>query len=393
MSNKKSKKNTSRASKDDHVKKGKATNMHEETDGMTELPSDRLAKRHQSNQNVTYITIEETDTGETIIKSEESDEEILVEKEEVKETKEPKEPKELPKSQSYADKLPKMKQKRRKKLNRRLATILTIFGVSALALIYYVSPFSKLGAVKVQGVKTIPPERIVETSGYKLGDSVWSQYYTEQPLKNIVKRNPRVASVTKSFSGVNHIVLHVKEQDEIAYEKRSDGYYPLFKDGRVANEKTDNPDSHYPVLIDFSDKKYVQKMMMSYDTFSEEVKENIKEIYYAPSKANEYRISIIMHDGNEIIGSMTDIENKINYYPQVAQQMAEMGIVDMEAGIYSYSYETRDEYEKQQQKIKEARERGDADLDLEGSEEINFDEILNLDGNQEENENENADVE
>ena len=33
------------------------------------------------------------------------------------------------------------------------------------------------------------------------------------------------------------------------------------------------------------------------------------------------------------------------------------------------------------------------DLDLEGSEEINFDEILNLDGNQEANETENADVE
>jgi len=347
-----------------------------------ELPSDSLSKRHKSHQNVQYILLEESDDGETIVSTE------VDKTSQVNDDVSQIEKKDLPKSQSFADKLPKMKEKRKKKLNRRLATILTFFGLTALGLIYYVSPFSKLGHIKIIGAEHVSDDQIVETSGYDFKKSMWSQYFTDQPERLIIKNNPRISKVTKSLSGINEITLHIKEQQEVAYEKRADGYYPIFKDGRVANETTSDPDQHYPILIDFTDKKYVKKMMKNYEGFTEDVKENIKEIYYTPSDANQYRVHLLMHDGNEIIGSMTDLKDKINYYPQVAQQMDEMGIVDMEAGIYSYSFETRDTYEKQKEKMQEARERGDADLDLEGSEEIDFDEILKFDPNDDQTENE-----
>ena len=48
-----------------------------------------------------------------------------------------------------------------------------------------------------------------------------------------------------------------------------------------------------------------------------------------------------MNDGNKVLVSINDLGSKMKYYPQIAKEMSDKGIrgiVDMEAGIYSYPY-------------------------------------------------------
>ncbi len=50
-----------------------------------------------------------------------------------------------------------------------------------------------------------------------------------------------------------------------------------------------------------------------------------------------------MNDGNQVILNINNLANQMKYYSQVAKDMDEKGVIDMEVGIYSYPYSSTQE--------------------------------------------------
>lgn len=259
-------------------------------------------------------------------------------------------PKELPKSKSFADKLPKMKEERRQRLKRRLLLIVGLFGIATLVLIYYVSPISKLSALEITGNEKVSEEAIALSTNYKKDQFFWEAYFDKKALSEVKKMNPRVKSIRRSISHINNILLTVEEYEEVAYAKKGDTFFLILENGTILDEEVEQTHQEFPVFTNFENGDKLEKMMAVYQNLDEAMQDNILEVELSPTTHNANRVIIRLKDENQIIGSVLNLDEKIGYYNQVASQMSEPGIVDMEAGVFTYSFATKESYE--QEKIK-----------------------------------------
>lgn len=252
--------------------------------------------------------------------------------------------KELPKSESFADKLPMLKQERRHRLIRRLSFLIGLFGIAALGMLYYISPLSKLGTVVVTGNENINTEQIVAASKFKTGEALWPQYFErDKASKAITEEFPRAKTANISLSRFNQLVISIKERSIVAYMLENGDYYPILDNGVTLTEKVKQPEGNFPILSGFKDQAILLRLLQAYHKIPAEIRSNISEIHATPSAANPYLITLYMNDKNQIIASIKDVAEKIVYYPKIAAMMSENGVVDMEAGAYSYKYGTSGE--------------------------------------------------
>lgn len=253
--------------------------------------------------------------------------------------------KDLPKSRSFADKLPKMKVQRQQRLKKRLTLLVSLFGIAALGMIYYVSPLSKVNRLEIVGNQKVEASLIAKATKISDKDGIWSAYFDKSVLAKVKASHPRIKDVEVHLSKINNLKIVVTEFSEIAYAKEGKAFHPVLENGVIlTNETVEQADDQFLVLINFTPGVSLENLMANINKVDEVVKNNIKEISSTPSKNNEYLVTMTMKDGNQIIASTKDYQDKINYYPQVASEMSEKGVVDMEAGIFSTSF---DEIKKQ----------------------------------------------
>lgn len=248
--------------------------------------------------------------------------------------------KDLPKSLSFADKLPKMKESRQQRLKKRLIILLSLFSILVFLLLYYVSPLSKVRTVKVVGNDKVASESVVSSLQLHRKEFIWAAYFDKDMLTNVKKENQRINTIDRKLIGINGLKIIVTEHADVAYLKSGEKLLAVLDDGTIVKENVMQPDNKYPVMIGFKEGKVLKAFAEKFYIVSSEVKDNIKEIHATPSKVNPYLFTIYMDDGNEILASTRDYYEKINYYPNIAKQMPENGLVDMEAGVFSKSYAT-----------------------------------------------------
>lgn len=248
--------------------------------------------------------------------------------------------KDLPKAISFADKLPKMKERRKKRLKKRLLIVVGLFITLVLGLLYYISPLSKVGTVKVVGNEKIASEHVISAVGLDKGKFIWDAYFDKKAFEKAKKDNPRINSVERKMIGLNGLKLIVTEYPEVAYVKENNQLFPVLESGAIIRENVVKPENKFPLMVNFKEGEVLKAFVEKFYIVSNDVKKNIKEIHAAPTKNNPYLVTIYMEDGNEILASARDYFEKINYYPSIAKQMTENGVVDMEAGVFSKSYAT-----------------------------------------------------
>src|SRR5699024_3339808 len=95
---------------------------------------------------------------------------------------------------SIEDRIPKLKEARKKKANRRLVFYMTIFFFLISIIIYLQSPLSEVKQVTVQNNAFVPDEEIVEISGLSEKQNIWAIDFAavEETLEN----NPIIDTVT-----------------------------------------------------------------------------------------------------------------------------------------------------------------------------------------------------
>lgn len=240
---------------------------------------------------------------------------------------------------SFSDHLPNFKAYRDKKLRKRLLILVVIFLVPLLGSLYYISPLSKVSAVVVAENPLTPKEALIESSQIVKNERLWPQFFARQRIATAIeKANPRVKKATITLQQWNQLHLHVEEYSESAYLVKGNDYLPILENGTILQEPQKEVTKGRVIVENFTDETLILETLKQYKELPEEIQDAISQITYAPSKNNEELLTIFMNDGNQVIVGISKLADHMKYYLQVAKEMSEKGVIDMEVGIYSYPY-------------------------------------------------------
>ena len=240
---------------------------------------------------------------------------------------------------SFSDHLPNFKAYRDKKLRKRLLILVVIFLVPLLGSLYYISPLSKVSAVVVAENPLTPKEALIESSQIVKNERLWPQFFARQRIATAIeKANPRVKKATITLQQWNQLHLHVEEYSESAYLVKGNDYLPILENGTILQEPQEEVTKGRVIVENFTDETLILETLKQYKELPEEIQDAISQITYAPSKNNEELLTIFMNDGNQVIVGISKLADHMKYYLQVAKEMSEKGVIDMEVGIYSYPY-------------------------------------------------------
>lgn len=249
-----------------------------------------------------------------------------------------------PANGSFADRLPKLKMQRDSLLYRRLTFLIILFSIPLLFTIYYVSPLSKLAKVTVTGNRKLTTEAVLQAADFKLQDNLWSQFFhREKNQEKLEKAQPRIKRTRVAIENFNQFHLTVTEYREVAMLAKGNEYSPILENGQVMDETLKKDEQNLPILEDFKSEKKILAVLQNYQKLTPKIRSGISQIKYTPTKSNDELLKLYMNDGNQVIVNISNLTQQMRYYPQVANDMKEKGVVDMEVGIFTYPYPKEDE--------------------------------------------------
>lgn len=241
-------------------------------------------------------------------------------------------------SKSFADRLPNLKKYRNRRLIGRLSLIVGILLVPLIIAVYYVSPLSKLESIKVTGNQSVAADAIVDQSKVKLHEEIWAQYFHREQTESLLKKTfPQIKTATVSIKPLNHFVIRVSEYQKVALLLKDSKYSPVLENGAVLGEASEQADKGLPVLEGFEAGSKITRTLAAYQKLSSEIREGISQIKYAPRENNDELLNIFMNDGNQVIVNISNLASQMQYYPQIAKDLEEKSVIDMEVGIFTYS--------------------------------------------------------
>ncbi|GEB28055.1 cell division protein FtsQ [Enterococcus casseliflavus] len=241
------------------------------------------------------------------------------------------------KARSFADRLPNLKAYRNQVLIRRLALIIGLLMIPLLIVLYFVSPLSRLANVVVKGNQEVSAEAILENSDLAVNEEMWPQFFERnQSVAAIKKELPRIKNASISLSGINRFDITVTEFQEVALLAKDGGYAPVLENGAVLDDISEQPEEGLPVLENFSAEDKIKATLSAYQELSSEIRDGISQIKYTPRDSNDELLTLFMNDGNQVIVNISNMVSQMQYYPQIAKDLTEDSIVDMEVGIFTY---------------------------------------------------------
>lgn len=242
---------------------------------------------------------------------------------------------------SIEDRIPKLKQARKKKANRRLIFYLSIFFFLIAIIVYLQSPLSHVKTVTVTGNSFVSDEYVIETSDITDKTNIWT--INKSKIKDTLRKNPTVKSVEIDKDFPRTVTINLTEYDRVGYVRDDDVYYPILENGQVLTtlkQKSINGDA--PLLMDFSDKSYLHKMTSELNNLPDSILNSISEIHWKPTDDNKNKILLYMNDGYLVDGTIRNFSEKMQVYPSIVAQLNpnSKGIVHIGVGAYFESFDT-----------------------------------------------------
>jgi cell division protein FtsQ len=241
------------------------------------------------------------------------------------------------------DRIPKLKQQRRRKANRRLIFLLFLF-FSLIAIISYVkSPLSHVKTVIVNGNVVYTKTEIITKTALTSKNNIW-----QIKGKNIEKKLESLQEVKNASVEVrwpNSVIIQVKEHKRVAYLKKDALFYPVLENGSILSNGQSYPPINAPVLFDFEEGIVLKEMVTELKALPEAILNSISEIHYSPYKTDKYHVSTFMNDGFEVSATIRSYSDKMSHYPSIISQLDKnkKGIIDLEVGSFFKAYSSEEE--------------------------------------------------
>ncbi|MGD7008514.1 cell division protein FtsQ/DivIB [Metabacillus sp. 84] len=244
---------------------------------------------------------------------------------------------------SIEDRIPKLKQQRKQKTNKRLIMFLCLFFILILLVIYFQSPLSKIAVLEVTGNSHSIEKEILKASGVEKGTGFWN-LNEDKTIANVKKlKEIKSVQVLKTFP--NKVTLQVEEYRRVAYAEKNGSYLPILENGVVIKSDAQSLPADAPILINWNDAEHLQEMATALLKIPKPITASISEIYHTPEKNDSWHITLYMNEGFIISGSVRNIAEKIKDYPSIVSQLkpGSKGIIHMEVGTYFESFDKPEE--------------------------------------------------
>lgn len=287
-------------------------------------------------------------------------------------SKEPSEKEE--KSQKAAPKVKEEKEKKKKERPEkpakpkiapvhiwRAVSILVPSVLVLLLSVYLLTPLSTIKNIEVKGNSNTQADDIKQASGIQDSDYTLALLLDKETYAERIKSNHWIESAKINYQFPTNFTIEVKEFDIVGYYVSGEEYYPILSSGTVESTPADRlnlPETY--LTVTFNDEQQVKKLITGLSTISEDIKSQIQKIELAPSKATADLLKITMLDTDEILVPLSELSKKLPYYSKIKPQLSEPSVVDMEAGVYSYTIADKlieEAEEKAKQEAKEAEKK------------------------------------
>ncbi|HEX6922614.1 MAG TPA: cell division protein FtsQ/DivIB [Bacillales bacterium] len=237
------------------------------------------------------------------------------------------------------DRIPKLKEQRRQKANRRMILYISVFFFLILVIVYFVSPLSHVGKVTISGNHYVANEAILNASGLSADPSFWDA--DPKSLESKIGQIKEIESVEVSRHFPNKITIQVTEYDRVAYLKKDGHFFPILENGArlPALSENDIP-AGAPILVNWPKGKMLEAMASQVQQLAEPIVHRISEIYYTPTDHFPKGITVYMNDGFEVRARISDFASKMTKYPEVISEIDPQakGIIHMRVGTYFEKY-------------------------------------------------------
>ncbi|RFU63366.1 cell division protein FtsQ/DivIB [Peribacillus glennii] len=241
---------------------------------------------------------------------------------------------------SIEDRIPKLKQIRKRKANRRLIALLSIFFVLIASVMYFLSPLSHIRSITVVGNRYISQEEVVRLSRLTNDTSIW-KINKKQSIENI-KSNPEIKTAEIRAKIPNSVVIKINERNRIAYMAKEGRFLPILENGEILGpiKKGDIP-VYAPVLVGFGEGNKLNQLLGELEQLPQEILNSISEIHEASTKTDIYHITMYMNDGFEVSATSRTLSEKLVHYPSIISQLDPdiKGVIDLEVGSYFKAFD------------------------------------------------------
>ena len=237
---------------------------------------------------------------------------------------------------------------------------LTILFPSLLLLIvsaYLLSPYATMKDIRVEGTVQTTADDIRQASGIQDTDYTINLLLDKAKYEERIKSNYWVESAQLVYQFPTKFTIKVKEYDIVAYYISGENHYPILSSGQLetsAVSLVSLPETYISVL--FNDSEQIKTFTSELAQISPELKAAIQKVELAPSKVTSDLIRLTMNDSDEVLVPLSEMSKKLPYYSKIKPQLSEPSMVDMEAGVYSYTVADKLIMEAEEKAKKEAEE-------------------------------------
>ena len=311
----------------------------------------------------------ESDSKDSKSAKKESEEKVEesedVKKEVPKEEPKSKEPKKQNKQDKKIEKKPvKEKQVKPKIPGVHIWRAISILFLSLLLLVvsaYLLSPYATMKDIRVEGTVQTTDDDIRQASGIQDSDYTINLLLDKAKYEEQIKSNYWVESAQLVYQFPTKFTIKVKEYDIVAYYVSGESHYPILSSGQLETSSVSLvslPETYISVL--FNDSEQIKAFTSELAQISPELKSAIQKVELAPSKVTSDLIRLTMNDSDEVLVPLSEMSKKLPYYSKIKPQLSEPSVIDMEAGIYSYTVADKlimEAEEKAKQEAKEAEKK------------------------------------
>lgn len=237
------------------------------------------------------------------------------------------------------DRLPKLKEQRKQKVNRRLIFYISLFFILILLIIYTQSSLSNIARIQVIGNRHVQEKEIVSMSGLSNNIGYWD--FDGKEVEEKILRHPEVKEAVVSKKIPNTVEIQIKEYERVAYVVEKGRYLPITEKGKVLKAVKGNPlSSDAPLLINWDKPEAIQEMVEELNKLPKSIVGSISEIHYTPEESDSLHINLYMNDGREVSATIRNFSGKMTAYPGIANQLSpdQQGVIHLEVGYYFESY-------------------------------------------------------
>ena len=241
---------------------------------------------------------------------------------------------------------------------------ISVLFLSLLLLVvsaYLLSPYATMKDIRVEGTVQTTADDIRQASGIQDSDYTINLLLDKAKYEEQIKSNYWVESAQLVYQFPTKFTIKVKEYDIVAYYVSGESHYPILSSGQLetsAVSLVSLPETYISVL--FNDSEQIKTFTSELSQISPELKSAIQKVELSPSKVTSDLIRLTMNDSDEVLVPLSEMSKKLPYYSKIKPQLSEPSVIDMEAGIYSYTVADKlimEAEEKAKQEAKEAEKK------------------------------------